>query len=971
MKKQIFIFSIFVLLTSFATSQNEWLAYDVFSTTPDNDLTTNYIKKIYIDETDCYWILSYYYGITKYNEGELTALTADNHLASNKPQNVFEDSFGNIWISYTDNQGVTMYDGTSYHHFHEGNYLSSNNFRNFFEDSDQRIWIWNNFNDECGINVYDEGSWIFYNSSNGLESNSIETINRDVNGNVYVTYEYDTDAGFSYFDGNTWSTINTGNGLISNQVNDIFPASNGDVWILFSSNSGVAKFENGVIINYSTYDGLLTNRVLGIHEDMSGQMWFKCFSTEPSGSMEGISMFDGTSFSNYTTDNGLAASFVTDFFNDSNGNLWINYYPQYNGGWGNYGEPVGITKYDGTEFTTYTVNDGLASDLISRVYEDNDNNIWFNHNSTYSQAFYTGNPYGASKWNGNEFMVYDTLSGLLSNYVRSLSCQSNGDIWFEYGSKMGLSLLDEQILSHFSINDGLSSNGWYSFKEDHQDRAVFTSSNGLSVYDGTWGRVVKSEGLLDNYATAVAEDDLGQLYFTSEYGVNTYNGVNWKPVTICEGLAINQTSGIFKTSNYGMWFNHPYTWDAGIAQFDGTNWIAYNTGNHLSSDIVKEVFEDSSGRLWIRYSGHFGITQFDGQNWITYTIADGLHSDALSGIVEDMQGNIWVYSNSGASRFDGNSWESFNSSNGLAYDLVQEIFVSSNNELWFTYPFWCDELCSFPWQITKYDGSTWQSFLPDESWNIYDYGVKEDQSGDLWIAALGGVIYHDGVSWDLITSEDGLIDNGCRQVFIQSDNTKWFLTGSGITRFDGTFWESFTEDDMLVNNYVTQVLEDSKGNLWFKYNNYSTMDEYYGISKFDEISWTHYDESVGLISNSVKELYEDGSGYIWAITDKGLGKYSGNVGIVNQSDQHNSLMNIYPNPMQDNGKIIFYLQEKSHVSITFYDNQGKLVYELNEEVIESGKQIRRFSLENQSSGLYYCMLKVNGEILDSQKVIKQ
>lgn len=66
----------------------------------------------------------------------------------------------------------------------------------------------------------------------------------------------------------------------------------------------------------------------------------------------------------YSSTDGLANNIVSSIDQDKNGFLWI----------GTYG---GISRYDGREFRTYTMKDGLSFDAVRTVFADKDNDdVW-------------------------------------------------------------------------------------------------------------------------------------------------------------------------------------------------------------------------------------------------------------------------------------------------------------------------------------------------------------------------------------------------------------------------------------------------------------------------------------------------------------------------------------------------------------------------------------------------------------------
>ena len=103
---------------------------------------------------------------------------------------------------------------------------------------------------------------------------------------------------------------------------------------------------------------------------------------------------------------------------DHNGNLWF----ASNGG--------GIFFFEGKTFTNYTKKDGLNSNQVFSIIEDNKNNLWY------------GTQNGLTKYNGKRFehipLPYqDTTSGWIGkvypvlnpNAVHSLATDNNDNLW--------------------------------------------------------------------------------------------------------------------------------------------------------------------------------------------------------------------------------------------------------------------------------------------------------------------------------------------------------------------------------------------------------------------------------------------------------------------------------------------------------------------------------------------------------------
>ncbi|MCG8578071.1 MAG: T9SS type A sorting domain-containing protein [Flavobacteriales bacterium] len=80
-------------------------------------------------------------------------------------------------------------------------------------------------------------------------------------------------------------------------------------------------------------------------------------------------------------------------------------------------------------------------------------------------------------------------------------------------------------------------------------------------------------------------------------------------------------------------------------------------------------------------------------------------------------------------------------------------------------------------------------------------------------------------------------------------------------------------------------------------------------------------------------------------------------------------INIYPNPMQDNGTIEFDLQSDSDVTVQIFNLQGQMVRVINEKGMSQGKNNLTFGASDLPSGTYIVRLSA-GEMVETSKFIK-
>jgi len=149
--------------------------------------------------------------------------------------------------------------------------------------------------------------------------------------------------------------------------------------------------------------------------------------------------------------------------------------------------------------------------------------------------------------------------------------------------------------------------------------------------------------------------------------------------------------------------------------------------------------------------------------------------------------------------------------------------------------------------------------------------VIEDQSGNIWLAALdGGVSVFNGESFTHYTENEGLSNNRVSCIAEDQHGNIWLGTlGGGVSVYNGESFTHYTENEGLSNNRVSCIAEDQHGQVWI-----GTVGG--GVSVFNGESFTHYTVKEGLSSNIVLSIAEDQSGNIWLGTpDAGVSVFNG------------------------------------------------------------------------------------------------
>lgn len=304
---------------------------------------------------------------------------------------------------------------------------------NAIHADDREIWV----GTTGGVVRYKVGDkdYEFFDNMSGLLSNGILSIEKSGDEIWLGTYG----GGLSVFDRGTqsWRNYNINNGLGDPFVRDILIDKGGDAWIATWSGLNRVKDKNldgfadwELFTTESTAGGLPHNRIYALAEDNAGAIWV---ATE-----KGVARFQNRQWTQWTHENGLGAAedlvadslkkgtkadrptpnedqtgerpaykpdLVVSLTVGDDGRIWA-------GTWGG-----GLSVFDGTSWSTFTMWDGLPGNYILALAKGPRNGVWVG----------TGN--GLAWFDGVESHIFRTEEGLFGDVVRSFGPESTTDIW--------------------------------------------------------------------------------------------------------------------------------------------------------------------------------------------------------------------------------------------------------------------------------------------------------------------------------------------------------------------------------------------------------------------------------------------------------------------------------------------------------------------------------------------------------------
>ena len=298
----------------------------------------------------------------------------------------------------------------------------------------------------------------------------------------------------------------------------------------------------------------------------------------------------------------------------------------------------GVYKYDGVHLVLFTSRDGLCSDAILGMQEDESGNVYFD------------TPDGVSKFDGREFTTLEVLNNAGVEEDWKLE---PGDLWFRMG---------------------WNSNGPYRYDGSSLRQLPFPKHPLEDEFHSKFPKVSYSPyGIYSIY-----RDSNGAMWFgTSNLGACRFDGksfawISEEEVTELDDGPSNGVRSIVEDKDGNYWFSnvfHRYEVKPGSSKDRKDQPISYRMKKGIevsdpfnTNDLTyyMSAVKDNNDDLWmVTYSA--GVWRYDGDKLEHYSVEAGDARVTLFSIYKDRQGVLWLGThNNGVYRFNGENFERFN-----------------------------------------------------------------------------------------------------------------------------------------------------------------------------------------------------------------------------------------------------------------------------------------------------------------------
>jgi ligand-binding sensor domain-containing protein len=529
------------------------------------------------------------------------------------------------------------------------------------------------------------------------------------------------------------------------------------------------------IDTWDSSDGLPQIRIRAIVQTRDGYLWL--------GTANGLVRFDGVNFTTFSIQTGsLNDDEVVCLVEDDDEALWIGT----NGG--------GLTRLKKGQFTTFTKTNGLPDNAIRRLDKDRLGNIWI------------ATPGGVSRFSKGVFKSFTTQDGLPNNFVTAICASSPQGVFVASGGRLNRFVGDRFVAEPTVVDD--------------------------------------SDGRMDSM-TSGADGALWMTFESSRIKC-------WK-----DGKLTLYTRDDHKSNRPGTIYEDPQgsLW---IGARDGLLRLSHGTFNTLATTeakaklgLVLSLLADQEGNLWLGTEAN-GLARLRSVSIRMLTVEDGLPDNSTRCVYRDRRGDVWIGAYQGFARLSQDKLTAFTQMDGSPIPTVTSICEDDDGRLWIAAG---GRLCLMEnGRLTPVAG--WKK--------VFDIkAISRDSQGRMWVGTDGDGLYQfSSEKTTVFRTQDGLANNQIRAIRSDRQGALWIGTSGGLSRYQDGKFTNYTVKDGLGSDRIVSLCEDADGVLWVGTRS--------GLSRYQNGRFFTIHESDGLPDNFIFNVLDDSQGSLWLSGGRGI-----------------------------------------------------------------------------------------------------
>ena len=307
-----------------------------------NEITST-VRVLREDESHTLWIGTIGAGLIRFRDGTFTRIATPVDPPSSTILAILQDDEQNIWIGLQ--TGLLRLSKAAMSTFPLRG-AENADFETIYPDRDGSLWVASTH--LYRIDPRRDGSKMIPPPAPGIR---VRCVFRDRENNWWVGTE---GYGIFLYEGERRYHYTRRNGLVNDFIRVFLQSRDGTIWI--GTDEGISCWRHSVFTNYTTKNGLVYFSVHAILEDRHGDIWI--------GTDSGINHWTKGRFVDDAATRALHDQQVWTIHQDQEGGLWFGT----RGG--------GLFRWRDARITSYTTEQGLASNSIYKILEDSRGMFW-------------------------------------------------------------------------------------------------------------------------------------------------------------------------------------------------------------------------------------------------------------------------------------------------------------------------------------------------------------------------------------------------------------------------------------------------------------------------------------------------------------------------------------------------------------------------------------------------------------------
>ena len=566
-------------------------------------------------------------------------------------------------------------------------------------------------------------------------------------------------------------------------------------------------------------------------QDRSGYVWI--------GTENGLFRFDGTHYSKFGREQGLADGFLMALFEDSAGRVWAGTRDglavrQSNGSFA-------VVKYQGKPLLVHA-GSALSSSPGGAILAAADDGLF---------ALSTRN--GGRTWDA---------ANLLPKTQEVTSVLSDGNEAFFFGCGWGLCWGRGPARKRWGPAQGLPEDRWMVLLTLHTGDIWARGENHIAVLHPNATRFETKDlpgATFGPRIPTLAEDAFGNVVAGLRSSIAIYSDDRWKVVSEANGLGDGLIAAILADRDGTIWLG---TSGRGLQ-----SWIGYGEWEHwtrrqgLQDSSTWAILRDGSGRIWLGNSGGIAIRNSNEDHFHALTLPRA-STLRLRSMAETKDGYIWAGTYDGV--LTGVRGSDFQTRQ-LHFPPISRVFVDTRDRVWLT---------TDAGLFASTGVGSKRTFAPVRNAAL-ETGEFEDlaqgSDGRLWAISDRNLYSFDGGTWTQIDIRQAHLGPHLGTVAVDRSGFVWldsYEVGVVRMRIEANRVVEVHPVKLASNNIIF-IGCDQRGRVW--------VGEDQGVEVFDEGSIRRFNQDNGLVWNDTNShaFFADEDGSVWLGTSGGASHYFG------------------------------------------------------------------------------------------------